>query len=125
MTDIDHNALNRKVAEVIFGLVPCKASYHEPGGQCYASPEYPNLGGDVPDYSRHPDDMADVIEHFTDQDAVVTITYSPGGMVRAVISVAVVQAVGESYAVTAPDAPTAVCMAALQTKGQLFGVWFS
>ena len=77
MTDIDRNALNRKVAEVIFGLVPCEASHHTPGDDCYADPETPHIGASVRGYSIDPDQMQKVIEYFTSQGAVVTVLYGP------------------------------------------------
>ncbi len=126
MTDIDHNALNKKVAEVIFGLVPCKASYHaDDDDWCYADPEYPNSGASVRGYSIDPDQMQKVIEHFTDQDAVVTIIYGPGGGARATIDVPVMWTRGDSFSAGADDAPTALSMAALLSRGQLSGVWSS
>lgn len=122
MTDIDRGALNRKVAEVIFGLQPCTDPCHDlsanPGENCYADSEYPEEGSTVGEYSRHPDYMQDVIDHFTDQDAEVTLIYGArAGRVLARID----PGRGESFSAGADDAPTAVCLVALLTKGELWG----
>lgn len=71
MTHTTYNeltALDRQIAERVFGLVRCQGKYHDakfPNTQCYAQPDSPEQGAELPAYSASIEAAWQIVEKMT------------------------------------------------------------
>jgi hypothetical protein len=116
----DGRLLDELIANRVFGLVRCEAD-HEDIPYCYADPETPTAGGELPEYSSTALGSARVLSRMTETlgyDVVIRTEHDEAGELTTAVwfygnDIGDIDTAGWLQVPTYPSFPESVCRAAL------------